>query len=54
MRGSEIRVAFLALALILCGAQALAGPPGARDAAVDWLVAQGCTVNPMEGDVVAG
>jgi hypothetical protein len=32
----------------------LDGPPGARDAAIDWLAAQGCTVNPMEGDVVAG
>ena len=32
----------------------LDGPPGARDAAVDWLIAQCCTVNPMEGDVVAG
>ena len=32
----------------------LDGPAGARDAAVDWLVEQGCTVNPMEGDVVAG
>jgi L-aspartate semialdehyde sulfurtransferase ferredoxin len=32
----------------------LDGPPGARDAAIDWLAAQGCAVNPMEGDVVAG
>ena len=32
----------------------LDGPAGARDAAIDWLVSQGCTVNPMEGDVVAG
>jgi L-aspartate semialdehyde sulfurtransferase ferredoxin len=32
----------------------LDGPDGARDAAIDWLAAQGCTVNPMEGDVVAG
>jgi ABC-type methionine transport system ATPase subunit len=32
----------------------LDGPLGARDAAIDWLAAQGCTVNPMEGDVVAG
>ena len=32
----------------------LDGPPGARDAAIDWLIVQGCTINPMEGDVVAG
>jgi len=32
----------------------LDGPAGARDAAIDWLAAQGCTVNPMDGDVVAG
>jgi L-aspartate semialdehyde sulfurtransferase ferredoxin len=32
----------------------LDGPPGARDSAIDWLIGQGCTVNPMEGDVVAG
>lgn len=32
----------------------LDGPPGARDGAIAWLVDQGCTVNPMEGDVVAG
>ena len=24
------------------------------DLIIDWLAAQGCTVNPMEGDVVAG
>jgi len=30
------------------------GPPDARDNAVAWLVEQGCLVNPMEGDVVAG
>jgi len=32
----------------------LDGEPSARDAAITWLVDQGCTVNPMEGDVVAG
>jgi ABC-type methionine transport system ATPase subunit len=32
----------------------LDGESGARDAAIAWLVEQGCTVNPMEGDVVAG
>ena len=32
----------------------LDGPPDARDNAVAWLVDQGCLVNPMEGDVVAG
>jgi hypothetical protein len=32
----------------------LDGESSARDAAIAWLVEQGCTVNPMEGDVVAG
>jgi L-aspartate semialdehyde sulfurtransferase ferredoxin len=32
----------------------LDGETKARDAAIAWLVEQGCTVNPMEGDVVAG
>ena len=32
----------------------LDGAPDARDNAVAWLVDQGCLVNPMEGDVVAG
>jgi hypothetical protein len=32
----------------------LDGEASARDAAIAWLVDQGCTVNPMEGDVVAG
>jgi hypothetical protein len=32
----------------------LAGPHDACDAAIDYLRGLGCTVNPMEGDVVAG
>jgi ABC-type methionine transport system ATPase subunit len=32
----------------------LAGPNEARDRAVAYLEEQGCTVNRMEGDVVAG
>jgi hypothetical protein len=32
----------------------LAGAPQARDNAVEYLEEQGCTVNRMEGDVVAG
>jgi NIL domain-containing protein len=32
----------------------LAGPTGARDAAIAYLESLGCTVNRMEGDVVAG
>lgn len=32
----------------------LAGPPDARESAVAYLEGLGCTVNPMEGDVVAG
>jgi L-aspartate semialdehyde sulfurtransferase ferredoxin len=32
----------------------LDGAPDARENAVAWLVEQGCLVNPMEGDVVAG
>jgi L-aspartate semialdehyde sulfurtransferase ferredoxin len=32
----------------------LDGEPDKRDGAIAWLVEQGCTVNPMEGDVVAG
>ena len=32
----------------------LDGAQDARDNAVAWLVDQGCLVNPMEGDVVAG
>jgi L-aspartate semialdehyde sulfurtransferase ferredoxin len=32
----------------------LDGTIAARDNAVAWLVDQGCQVNPMEGDVVAG
>jgi ABC-type methionine transport system ATPase subunit len=32
----------------------LDGPTDKRDNAIAWLVEQGCTVNPMEGDVVAG
>jgi len=32
----------------------LAGAAGARDAAIAYLQGLGCTVNRMEGDVVAG
>ncbi len=32
----------------------LSGPPDARDDAVTYLEELGCTVNRMEGDVVAG
>lgn len=32
----------------------LAGEPDARAAAIAFLEEAGCTVNPMEGDVVAG
>jgi NIL domain len=32
----------------------LAGPHEARDQAIAYLEEQGCTVNRMEGDVVAG
>ena len=32
----------------------LSGPPEARDAAIAYLAGLGCTVNRMEGDVVAG
>jgi hypothetical protein len=32
----------------------LAGPHEACDQAIEYLCAQGCTVNHMEGDVVAG
>lgn len=32
----------------------LAGAPDARDAAIAYLEGLGCTVNRMEGDVVAG
>jgi hypothetical protein len=32
----------------------LAGEPGARAAAIAYLEGLGCTVNRMEGDVVAG
>ena len=32
----------------------LAGEPPARDAAIAYLEGLGCTVNRMEGDVVAG
>ena len=32
----------------------LAGPPDARDHAVAYLEGLGCTVNRMEGDIVAG
>lgn len=32
----------------------LGGSDAARDAAIAYLEAQGCTVNRMEGDVVAG
>ena len=32
----------------------LSGPPDARDAAIAYLEGLGCTVNRMEGDVVAG
>jgi hypothetical protein len=32
----------------------LSGPPTARDDAVAYLEELGCTVNRMEGDVVAG
>ena len=32
----------------------LAGPHDACDAAIAYLEGLGCTVNPMEGDVVAG
>jgi hypothetical protein len=32
----------------------LAGPHDACDAAITYLEGLGCTVNPMEGDVVAG
>ena len=32
----------------------LTGPPDKRDAAVSYLEGLGCTVNRMEGDVVAG
>ena len=32
----------------------LSGEPGARDAAIAYLEELGCTVNRMEGDVVAG
>jgi hypothetical protein len=33
---------------------ALAGEHRACDAAIEYLEGLGCTVNPMEGDVVAG
>ena len=32
----------------------LSGDPAARDAAITYLLELGCTVNRMEGDVVAG
>ena len=32
----------------------LSGAPEARDAAIAYLACLGCTVNRMEGDVVAG
>lgn len=32
----------------------LSGDPDARNAAIAYLEGLGCTVNPMEGDVVAG
>ncbi len=32
----------------------MSGPPDARDAAIEYLEGLGCTVNRMEGDVVAG
>jgi len=32
----------------------LSGPPAARDAAIGYLESLGCSVNRMEGDVVAG
>ena len=32
----------------------LEGPPAARDEAIAYLAELGCTVNRMEGDVVAG
>ena len=32
----------------------LSGAPDARDAAIAYLAGLGCTVNRMEGDVVAG
>ncbi|HEV7525338.1 MAG TPA: NIL domain-containing protein [Acidimicrobiia bacterium] len=32
----------------------LGGSPGARDQAIAYLEGLGCTVNRMEGDVVAG
>jgi hypothetical protein len=32
----------------------LGGDDGAREAAISYLEAEGCTVNRMEGDVVAG
>ena len=32
----------------------LAGEPGARGSAISYLEGLGCTVNRMEGDVVAG
>jgi hypothetical protein len=32
----------------------VAGPHDACDAAIAYLEGLGCTVNPMEGDVVAG
>ena len=32
----------------------LSGAPAARDAAIEYLEGLGCTVNRMEGDVVAG
>ncbi len=32
----------------------LSGPIDARDQAIEWLAGIGCTVNRMEGDVVAG
>jgi L-aspartate semialdehyde sulfurtransferase ferredoxin len=32
----------------------LSGPHGARDEAIGYLEELGCTVNRMEGDVVAG
>jgi hypothetical protein len=32
----------------------LGGEDGAREAAIAYLEAEGCTVNRMEGDVVAG
>jgi hypothetical protein len=32
----------------------LGGEPAAVEAAIAYLVSLGCTVNPMEGDVVAG